>query len=477
MPLVYIAGDAWATGSSVELHAPWDGASLGSVGQADLELARRAVGLAVDALPRAARLPSHLRRDLLRAIAQGITARAETLTRTIATEAGKPIAFARAEVARAALTFSLGAEEATRLGGEVMDLDHLASTEGAVAMTRRVPAGVVVAITPFNFPLNLVAHKLAPAFAAGAPVVLKPAPQTPLTALALAAIVREACDATGAPKAMLSVLPCAVEVAEALVTDPRPAVVSFTGSAAVGWSLREKAPRKRVLLELGGNAAAIVCADADVDRALDRIVSGAYGYAGQVCVKVQRVLVHQALAARFTEALAARTAATPVGSPHDESTVCGPMIDERAALRVRAWLDEAQADGAEVLVGGAREGNRLTPTLVQHSRRGQKIVDEEVFGPVLTVQPFSDLDEAIGDVNAGRYGLQTGLFTRDLENISRAFHGLEVGAVIVDDAPTFRADAMPYGGVKDSGAGREGVRFALEDMTERRTLVLRRFGR
>lgn len=476
MPYVYLAGDAWVTEGSLDLHNPWDGSSLGAVGRADLGLAREAIARAVEVFPRTSRLPAHLRRDLLRAISHGITARAESLTRTIINEAGKPVLFARAEVDRAALTFSLGADEATRLGGELLDLDHLRATEGAMALTRRVPAGVVVAITPFNFPLNLVAHKLAPAFAVGAPVVLKPAPQTPLTALALGQIVREACDAVGAPREILSVIPCEVEVAESLVTDPRPAVVSFTGSDAVGWSLRAKAPRKKVLLELGGNATAIVCADADVDRALDRVVSGAYGYAGQVCVKVQRVLVHEELSARFIDALAARTEAMKVGDPHDPSTVCGPMIDERAAIRVRGWLDEAVAAGAKLRVGGAREGNRLTPALVEAARPGMRIVDDEVFGPVLTVGRFRELGEAIAEVNRGRYGLQTGVFTRDLHAISQAFHGLDVGSVIIDDAPTFRADAMPYGGVKDSGTGREGVRYAIEDMTERRALVLRRFG-
>ncbi len=475
MALVYLAGDALETPDRVALHAPWDHTPLGTVGQADLDLARRAVTLAHDALPHTARLPAHVRRDLLRAISDGITARADALARTITLEAGKPISFSRSEVERAAVTFALGAEEATRLADGAQDLDHLAASAGAFAVTRRVPAGVVVAITPFNFPLNLVAHKLAPAFALGAPVVLKPAPQTPLTAMSLASIVREACDRVGVPRALLSVLPCANDVAESLVTDPRVAVVSFTGSAAVGWSLRAKAPKKRVLLELGGNAAVIVCADADVDRALARVIPGAYGYAGQVCIKVQRALVHADLAEAFFARLAEGTAATRVGDPHDDATVCGPMIDERAAARVRAWIDESVEGGATVVTGGERAGNRLTPALLTGARAGMKVVDEEVFGPVLVASTFTHLDEAVAEVNRGRYGLQTGIFTHDVRTIARAYRDLEVGALVVDDAPTFRADAMPYGGVKDSGMGREGVRYAVEEMSERRALVLRRF--
>lgn len=475
MAIVFIAGEARETTSSVDLRAPWDGAHLGSVGQADEALADEALRRATEAFAITARLPSRVRRDLLHAIARGVATQSEALARTICEEAGKPITQARAEVARAVLTFTLGAEEATRITGEALPLDHAAATDGALAMSLRVPAGVVVAITPFNFPLNLVAHKLAPAFAVGAPVVLKPAPQTPLTALALAAIVREACDAVGAPRAMLSVIPCPVQVAERLVTDPRPAVISFTGSAAVGWSLRAKAGRKKVLLELGGNAAAIVHADADLDHALSRIVPGAYAYAGQVCIKVQRVFVHADVAARFTESLAQRTAETAVHDPLDERTLCGPLIDARSSERVRAWLDEAIEMGARVRVGGARSGNRLTPALVEDAWPGMRVVDEEVFGPVLTVHPYADLDVAIAQVNSGRYGLQAGIFTRDLDAITRAFRGLDVGGLIVGDAPTFRADAMPYGGVKDSGFGREGVRYAIEEFTERRVLVLRRF--
>lgn len=475
MAIVFIAGEPRETQHAVDVRAPWDGAHLGSVGQADEALADEALRRAAEAFSITARLPAHVRRDLLHAIARGVNAQAEALARTIAEEAGKPITYARAEVARAVLTFTLGAEEATRIHGEALPLDQSTASEGALALGLRVPAGVVLAITPFNFPLNLVAHKLAPAFAAGAPVVLKPAPQTPLTALALAAIVRDACDRTGVPRALLSVIPCPVPVAERLVADPRPAVLSFTGSAAVGWSLRAKAGRKKVLLELGGNAAAIVCADADVDHALARIIPGAYAYAGQVCIKVQRVFVHESIAPRFFDALAARTAETAVRDPLDDATVCGPMIDGRSAERVRAWLDEAIGMGARVRVGGAQHGNRLVPAVVEDAWPGMKVVDEEVFGPVLTAHPFADLDVAIAQVNSGRYGLQAGIFTRDLDAISRAFRGLDVGGLIVGDAPTFRADAMPYGGVKDSGAGREGVRFAIEEMTERRTLVFRRF--
>lgn len=475
MAIVFVAGEARETRASTEVRAPWDGSLLGRAGEADEALADEALTLAAQAFPTTAGLPSRVRRDLLLAVAQGVSARAESFARTIALEAGKPIALARAEVSRAVATFTLGAEEATRLTGEALPLDHTPASDGALALAMRVPAGPVLAITPFNFPLNLVAHKLAPAFAMGAPVVLKPAPQTPLTALTLAAVVREACASAGAPAAMLSVLPCAVPVAESMVRDPRAAVLSFTGSAAVGWSLRAKAGRKKVLLELGGNAAAIVCADADIDHALGRIVAGAYGYAGQVCIKVQRVFVHRDVADRFADALAAKTAATEVRDPLDEATLCGPLIDARNGARVRGWIDEALGAGATLRAGGERDGNRVRPALLEGAGPGMKVVDEEVFGPVLALHRFGELDEAIAAINAGRYGLQAGIFTRDLDAVTRAFRGLEVGGLVVGDAPTFRADAMPYGGVKDSGFGREGVRYAIEEMTERRTLVLRRF--
>jgi glyceraldehyde-3-phosphate dehydrogenase (NADP+) len=327
----------------------------------------------------------------------------------------------------------------------------------------------VLAITPFNFPLNLAAHKLGPALAVGAPVVLKPAPRTPLTALALADAVR----AAGLPGGMLSVLPCDVDVADRLVRDPRFGVLSFTGSAAVGWTLRDRAHKKRVCLELGGNAAAVVGPDADTDWALGRIVTGGYAHAGQVCIKVQRVYVHESLAARVTEALVERVRTLAVVDPLDATGLCSCLIDEDAARRVETWLAAAVSAGARVLVGGTREGNRVRPAVVTGARPGMTLVDEEVFGPVVTVHPYRDLSAALAEIDRGRYGLQAGIFTHDLRAVALAFRALRVGALVVNDYPTFRVDAMPYGGVKDSGLGREGVRYAVEEFTEPRLLVVR----
>ncbi|MBI5512130.1 MAG: aldehyde dehydrogenase family protein [Deltaproteobacteria bacterium] len=453
------------------VRAPWDGAPLGVVGLADHALAERAVTLAHEAFPRLWRQPAHARRAVLDRLVLGLEGARDELASLLASEAGKPITLARVEVARAIATFRLSAEESVRAPGEFLALDGTPAGEGAGAVCARVPTGPVLAISPFHFPLNLVAHKLGPAFALGAPVVLKPAPQTPLVALRLASLVA----AAGAPEGLLSVLPCALPVARALVDDPRLPVVSFTGSAAVGWGLRAQCPRKKVLLELGGNAAAVVEPDADLEHALQRITAGAFAYAGQVCIKVQQAYVHRDVPDAWVEALTAKAGALRVCAPEDPSGLLGPMIDEAAAVRVARWVQEAVDGGARVTAGGAREGNRHEATVVSGARAGMKLVDEEVFGPVLTIHRYAHLDEALETLEAGRYGLQAGLFTHDLRKVTRCFWALRVGALVVNDAPTFRVDQMPYGGAKDSGAGREGVRYAMEEFTDRRLLVLKGF--
>ncbi len=460
----------------MEVRAPWDGALVGTQGMAGPRDLDDALTAARAAFARTVRLPTHVRQAFLRVLAEAVRADREGLATLLAREAGKPIALARTEADRAALTFTLAAEEAGRWGGSFLPLDLSPGSAGAGALVTRVAAGPVLAITPFNFPLNLVAHKLAPAFALGAPVVLKPAGQTPLTALRLADHVYGACEAVPeVPRAILSVVPCDTEAAQGLVEDPRLAVLSFTGSARVGWMLRSRAGSKRVLLELGGNAAAVVMPDADLEPTLGRIVAGAYGFAGQVCIKVQRVFVHRDVAEGFTEALVGRTAAVKAMDPMDPAALMSCLIDAGAARRVRQWVDEAVAAGAQRRVGSPGKDNRVEATVLTGAVAGMKVYDEEVFGPVVTVEPFAQLDEAIGRINAGRYGLQAGIFTRDLGAILAAYHGLEVGGLIVGDAPTFRSDAMPYGGVKDSGVGREGVRSAMEDMSDARTLVLRNY--
>jgi acyl-CoA reductase-like NAD-dependent aldehyde dehydrogenase len=470
---ISLAGQRFDSARHAEVRAPWDGALLGRVSLADAAAAAEAVRLATEAFPTTSRLPGYQRAALCAAVSRALELRREEFAELIAREVAKPIALARAEVDRAVQTFRLGAEEATRVAGEMLPLDQTPAGATVGAITRRVAISPVLAITPFNFPINLVAHKLSPAFAVGAPVVLKPAPQAPLTAALLAQVVAEACAGAGVPGAMLSVVPCEVDVAETLVRDPRLAVLSFTGSAPVGWHLREIAPRKRAVLELGGNAALIVAADADLDRALDRAIAGGYGYAGQVCIKAQRLFLHEAIAEEFTARLCERVAALSVRDPLDPQALCSALIDRRAADRVRGWIDEAVAAGARVLVGGAQEASRIAPAVIADATPGMKLCDEELFGPAVTLHPWRDPDAMIDAVNASRHGLQAGLFTRDITLVSRAFQRLEVGAVVLDEGPTFRVDSMPYGGVKDSGQGREGVRWSIAEMTDLRTLVWR----
>src|SRR5262249_20127973 len=375
---------------------------------------------------------------------------------------------ARVEVRRAIEVFRLAAAELTRFGGSIVPVDMTDGTEGVECEVRRFPAGVVVGIVPFNFPLNLGAHKVAPALAGGAPIILKPPPQAPSAQLLLAEIAQKA----GADRAAFQVVTCDNLVAERLATDPRVRILSFTGSATVGWSLKQKAPG-RVLLELGGNAAVLVAADADLDWTAERCVSAGFGYAGQVCIKVQRVYVEEKVHGPFLERALGRTKVAVTGAPADERTLCGPVIDDRAAARITAWVDEAVAGGARVLAGHRHEGRMLQPTVLADVPEDAKAAREEIFGPVVAVWPVADWEAGLAAVNSGQYGLQAGGFTRDLRRVRQALHGLEVGGVIVNDAPNLRSDTMPYGGVKRSGLGREGVRYAMEELTEERVLVTR----
>jgi acyl-CoA reductase-like NAD-dependent aldehyde dehydrogenase len=467
---LYIAGRRIEAGPTQVVREPWSGAEIARVVLADEARAEEATLACARAFDRLRARTSYERKAVLARVASEIEAREEAFSLLIAREAGKPIAMARTEVARAVSTFQIGAEEATRIVGEVMPLDITATTRGYVGSWIRVPAGPVIAISPFNFPLNLVAHKIAPALASGCPVVLKPPPQAPLTSLLLADCIRRA----GAPDDAVQVVPCDVAVAEKLVRDDRFATLSFTGSAKVGWHLKSVAGKKRVLLELGGNAAVLVHDDAPVERAMERIVPGAFGYAGQVCIKVQRLYLHRPIASAFVERLVQRANALEPKSPLDPKAVCGPMIDEANAERVEQWVGEAARAGARVLCGGKRDGNRYWPTVLEFEGdgRGLKVVDEEVFGPVLTVHRYDSWDEALAMADATRYGLQAGVFTDSRARVAEAFAKLHVGSLIVNDVPTFRVDSMPYGGTRDSGLGREGVRFAIEEMTERKLLVV-----
>lgn len=438
------------------------------MGRADASLAEEAIRSTVAAAGSMARLPGHARSRACAEIATRLRDRLEEVASLIVAEAGKPIADARREVGRAVQTFVVAAEEAKRLGGEVVPMDWTPGLERYVGMVRRVPVGPVLGITPFNFPLNLVAHKVAPALAAGNAILIKPAPQTPLTALLLGEIVRE----VGLPSGALNVVPCDNQVAQRLVEDPRFKLLSFTGSAPVGWMLKAKAGKKRVLLELGGNAGVIIEPDADLELAAQRCAAGGYGYAGQTCISVQRVFVHESVAERFTAAFVARVRALKAGDPAREETVVGPVINEAAAVRIEDWIGEARHQGARVLLGGHRRGTVVEPSVLTEVGPAMRVSCEEVFGPVVTITPYRTFEAALRAINESPYGLQAGIFTQDVNRIFQAFRELEVGAVLANEIPTFRADHMPYGGVKDSGLGREGVRYAMEEMTEPRLLVL-----
>lgn len=466
-----VAGAAFDDGPRATITDPWRGDAVGEIVLADHARAALAADAARDAFAVMRRQASFERKRVLRRVAEAVERDAEAFAELIAREAGKPISLARGEVKRAVATLELGAEEATRIGGEVLPLDLGEPAAGFVGGWRRVPVGPVLALAPFNFPLNLVCHKLAPALACGCPVVLKPPPQAPLTALRLADLIREA----GAPKDAVQVVPCEVDVAESLVTSDRFELLTFTGSAKVGWHLAALAPKKRPVLELGGNAAVLVHEDADLAWAVGRTVTAAFAYAGQVCIKAQRLYVHAAVYDRVLAAVAEQAARLAPKDPLDPAALLGPMIDPAAAARVDAWVDEACATpGVRAVVRGARDGARLGPTVlaVEGDGAGLRVVDEEVFGPVLTVHRYATWEEGLRLAGASRYGLQAAVFTRDAARIRQAAEALEVGALVVNDATTFRVDAMPYGGVRDSGRGREGVRFAIEAMTEMRLLAV-----
>ncbi len=413
-------------------------------------------------------LPAYERGRILRDISAGLRARREEIGRLIALEAGKPIRDALVEVDRAVLTFRLGAEEAERMTGEVIPLDLLPSSKDRFGITRRFPIGPIAAISPFNFPLNLAAHKLSPAIASGNPLVLKPPSKDPLTMLAVAEII----EAAGAPAGSVSILPMTRELGDRMVADPRFKLLTFTGSPSVGWRMKERAGKKRVVLELGGNAGVIIDKTADLDWAVKRCLTGAFAYAGQVCISVQRMFIHEDIWDAFMGAFVEGARALKVGDPLDPTTDVGPMVDATAAGRTQRWVDEAIALGGKALAGGKADGTFFPPTILTDVPPSAQVCSNEAFAPLVVAFPFRDFDEAIAGVNDSMFGLQTGVFTNDLAGAWRAFSELEVGGVIVNDVPTFRIDNMPYGGVKDSGLGREGLRYAIEDMTEIRIMVL-----
>lgn len=453
---------------NASILAPWDQRVVALAAQASAEQAERALAFASAGRARLAALSGGQRRKVLDGIVAGLTARAEELAQVICHEAGKPLTAARGEVARAIETFRLASATLASFGGSVVPVDLAAGAEGSECEVRRFPAGVVVGVVPFNFPLNLGAHKVAPALAVGAPIIVKPPPQAPSAMGMLAEIAL----AAGADPAAMQVISCDNTVAEKLATDARVRVMSFTGSAKVGWHLKGLVKAKAVL-ELGGNAAAIVCADADLGKAASKLALGAFIYSGQVCIKVQRVVVEASVWAAFVPKFLAAVAALKVGDPAKEETQVGPVIDARSADRIEGWVDEAIAAGATVLKRGSRKGQQIEPIVLTDVPRTAKAYAEEIFGPVVLLEKAADFAKALEAVNDSQYGLQAAIFTNDLKKVRTAFHELEVGGVIVNDAPSFRSDNMPYGGVKGSGLGREGVRYAMEDFTEERVLVYR----
>jgi glyceraldehyde-3-phosphate dehydrogenase (NADP+) len=444
------------------------GEPAGATYMATPEQYEEAVQAAVRAFEVTRTLPAYERGRILREISAGIKARGEELGATIAAEAGKPIRDALVEVDRAVLTFRLGAEEAERMTGQVIPLDLMASSKDRVGLTRRFPIGPIAGISPFNFPLNLAAHKVAPAIASGNPIVLKPPSKDPLVMLKVAEII----DAAGVPEGMVSILPMSRELGDRMVSDERFKLLTFTGSPSVGWRMKERAGKKKVVLELGGNAGVIVDRSADIEWAATRCVTGAFAYSGQVCISVQRMFVHEAVWDEFMDRFLDAARALRLGDPADPTVDVGPMVDAAAAARTQAWVDEARALGGKVLLGGTADGSFFPPTVLSDTPVHAQVCSNEAFAPLVVAFPFSTLDEAVRRVNDSTFGLQTGVFTNDLAGAWAAFHDLDVGGVILNDIPTYRIDHMPYGGVKDSGLGREGLLWAIEDMTEIRILVL-----
>jgi len=467
----FIGGQPGRSGRTLEVVNPFDGSVVGQTwlaGDAELDAAADA---AVGATERMRDLAAYERGEILMRISRLLVQHREDVARTLAGEVGKPIRDAQTETDRAAMTFHIAAEAARNIGGELVPLDLAPHARGRMGIVRRVPIGPVAAISPFNFPLNLSAHKIAPAIAAGNPIVLKPATKTPLSALTLGRFAVEA----GAPPGAVSVLPMDRKTGDRLVTDPRFKLLTFTGSSDVGWDMKARAGRKKVILELGGNAAVIVDESADLAFAARRIAAGGFTLAGQSCISVQRVFVHEAVAAGFTSRLVDAVNALKAGDPLSADTDVGPMIDEGEAGRVQTWVDEAVGAGARVLAGGRRLGGAMyAPTVLAGAPPDAKVCAEEAFAPLVVLTTFADFTEALALVNASVFGLQAGVFTSTLEHALLAFDRLEVGGVIVNDVPTWRVDHMPYGGVKDSGLGREGPRYTIEEMTEPRLLVINR---
>ena len=467
---IYLAGEFVRTGTPLEVRDPATGDVVATTWQAGPEELERATVAAVEAFGATRRLASFERRDALAHVAERISQNADELAELLSRESGKPIRDAKGEVARGALTFRIAAEEALRINGEWLPLDWSAANRGRSGVVRRYPIGPVAGISPFNFPLNLAAHKVAPAIAAGCSIVLKPPSKDPLVMLRVAGYLAE----TNLPKGAVSILPMDRPTGDRMVADDRFKLLSFTGSPTVGWKMKAEAGKKKVVLELGGNAGAIVDETADLDWAVARLAYGAFAYSGQVCISVQRIYVVEGIFEEFQRRFVEKVRQLHVGSPLDPATDLGPMVDSKAVARTHEWVGEALAAGARALVGGEPDGLFYPPTVLVDVPKDARVCGEEVFAPVVNLFAVPDFRAAVAEINDSQFGLQCGVFTNDLEHTLLAHDELEVGGVIVNDVPTWRTDAMPYGGVKDSGLGREGLRWSIEDMTEPRLLAFAR---
>ncbi|MCE1248368.1 MAG: aldehyde dehydrogenase family protein [Firmicutes bacterium] len=468
---LFLGGKFVRTNDIREIKNPFNGETIARVSFADRKMYEQAVGFAHSAFEKTRKLPTYAREKILHNIADYMEEHLEEISLTLACEAAKPISQARAETGRCIHTFRVAAEESKRMIGEVIPLDCTEIAKNHTGFTRRFPIGVVAGITPFNFPLNLASHKVGPAIAAGNPIILKPSSATPVSALWIARAAYE----SGLPEGGLQVLPADPDNTEPMISDERVKYITFTGSASVGWALKNRSGKKRIALELGGNAGVIIDKDANIDYAAERCFPGAFAYAGQICISIQRIFIHNDVYDRFTEKFVnlVREKGAP-GHPLDPGVIMSSMINEKEARRVEAWVEEAEAQGAVALCRGKRHGSVMEPVVLANTTPDMKVCSEEIFGPVAILDRFSNFDEAAAKVNNSRYGLQAGVFTNSLDNAMKAYEEIETGAVIINDIPTFRIDHMPYGGVKDSGLGREGLKYAIEEMTETKLMVLNR---
>lgn len=465
---MYLAGKWVDRKEKLDVRSPYDGKLVGSVALASKSDMTAAIAAAQKSFHVMSNLPSYKREEICARISDGISANKEKFAKMMAMEVGKSLKDSLLEVSRAANVFKISGEEAKRIGGEIMDLDWIPGSEGRMGLIRRFPVGVVAGIAPFNFPLNLVAHKIGPAIAAGCPIVLKPGPQTPIISLMLAELI----DKTDIPRGAISILPASNEAAAPLIEDERIKVISFTGSDRVGWWIKERSGKKKVVLELGGNAGVIIADDADLDYATDRLVIGSFGVAGQSCISVQRIFVQQKIYEKFMKMFVAKTKKLKVGDPLKKTTDIGSMVSRQAVENTLALLNNSVKQGAKIITGGKAKGALFQPTIVVNVRNSMDVCSKEVFAPVVAVQKYNKFSDAVRMVNDSAFGLQAGVFTNRLNDVMTAFKEIECGGIVINDTPAFRADQQPYGGMKDSGVGREGIRYAIEDMTEIKILSM-----